>query len=206
MKRTGGIRIGWYHASWPLATLYTSSNEIKIKVFLSDEYIFSPEQVVKIEKAGCIPIISQGIRIYHTIQDYPDNIIFYCAGNPEKIIKEIFDQGFRPQASSASTPRREGFPVRWQAIIAIIVLWNIPFLLEGNIFSRPNTLRISLVNLLGIIAIFFGSIALPRSKYLQSIIIKPGRSIGEIKHVVSLITVITGLLSFVFGLFYLFEA
>ncbi len=202
MKRTGGVRIGWYHASWPLATLYADSNEIRLKVFLAEEYRFEKGQVSGIEIVGSVPLISQGIKIGHIVPDYPEKIIFY-GGNPEKLIKAIHDAGFRPAATAASAPRRDGIPVRWQAIILIIALWNTPFLIEGGFKPESNPSKMRPHQLIALMTFFLASIALQRSQYLQSLMLKPGRRMGEIRHIVSLITLITGFLSIIFGLFYI---
>ncbi len=202
MKRTGGVRIGWFHASWPFATLYASPSELRLKVLLSEDYRFRSDQVSGFERIGSIPLLSQGIQINHVVPDYPEKIIFY-GGNPDRLIAAIHDAGFRPTAAAASAPRRDGIPVRWQAILLIVALWNLPFLIEGGFTPGSAPSKIGATQLVALVAFFLASIALQRSKSLQALVLKPGRSMGEIKHVVSLFTLVTGFLSLVFGLIFL---
>jgi hypothetical protein len=96
---TGGVRIGWFNASWPLAQLSANKNYLVVGFFGGHACTFSPHEVFAIERYR--GIFSAGIRIRHSVASYPEKIIFWCWGNPEKILNGISDSGFRT-ASEAS--------------------------------------------------------------------------------------------------------
>jgi hypothetical protein len=191
---TGGARIGWMNASWPLARLSANQDNLKIAVKILGDYSFTPEQVVSIEKYVLIPVIAWGIRIHHSVADYPQRFIFWTLGNPSKILDGIKQSGFLPIASSSSISPRRGIPIRWPAIIAIIVIWNALFLLNG-VQKNPNPLVLA-----PLLFAFMLSICTPHSTSLQRLILKPNRTVGEIQPLLRLLAFISGLLLIVFSI------
>lgn len=92
--KTGGARIGWTNATWPLAKLSVTANKLTIQVKLLGTYTFAPEQISSIERYTIIPVLGWGIRIRHNVADYPEKIIFWCLGNPSSVLDGIRDVGF----------------------------------------------------------------------------------------------------------------
>ncbi len=175
--------------------------EMKIKVIFSEEYRFSPNQVIAIEKVGSIPFLSQGIKIKHVVPEYPENIIFYWGGaDADKLINEINRLGFRPEATSAAAPVRDGIPVRWSVLIILIAVWNILFLVDRFRPSKINHNGLGFYSLLAMGIVLGLSVATKYSKKVQLIILKPGRNVGEINHVLSLFVFIIGFMAIIFGL------
>ncbi len=201
MKHTGGIRIGWFHASWPFATLSCDAKEMNIKVLFSEEYRFSPNQVIGLEKVGSIPFLSQGVKIRHIVSEYPENIIFYWGGgDADKLIKDIHGLGFRPEATAAAAPVRDGIPVKWIVLVMLIAIWNVLFLVDRFRPSKINHNGLGLYSLLALVIVFGLSMATRFSKKVQTIILKPGRSVGEITHILSLFMLITAFMAIILGM------
>jgi hypothetical protein len=101
---TGGARIGWRNATWPLAKLIVQPDRIDINIKFLGNYSFTKEQVISLKKYSIIPVIGQGIKIAHTISEYPKKIIFWTFDNPESIIIQIKETGFSPEAESFIFP------------------------------------------------------------------------------------------------------
>lgn len=192
---TGGARIGWMNATWPFARLQVGPRSLVLNATLLGRYEFSPDQVVGIEKYTFIPILGWGIRISHNVMDYPKKIVFWCLGHPDSLIRRIHDSGFVARGVMDETVVNRGFPVRWQAIIAIVILWNVLLGLDmhGDNPSRPGILTLSALLLL-----FLGSVGIWRVDFLRCIIMKPGRSPQEIKAWLYLLAFISGLMCILF--------
>ena len=193
----GGARIGWINASWPFATLKVSKDKLDLNVTIVGDYSFTPHQVVDIEPYGIIPILGKGIRIHHNISDYPKKIIFWCFGNPEKIIDRIKGTGFLPIASSASMPIGKGMPVRWEVLAGAIILWNMLFVLDF-ITSVGSNYKPGWLSFVAVLLVFICTIGTLRSPYFQNIVLKPDRYVNEIKPVLRLFALISGIMSLAF--------
>jgi hypothetical protein len=59
-NRAGGARIGWINASWPLAELSVTPRSLVIRVWPLGTYTFTPEQIVRVEPYGSIPVSIAG--------------------------------------------------------------------------------------------------------------------------------------------------
>src|SRR5687767_2880235 len=105
---TGGARVGWANATWPLARLWVTPDSLTISVRLLGTYSFTPEQVSAVERYTLIPVLGWGIQIRHCKADYPQQVIFWCLGTPEILLRGIRDAGFSPVASSSPVPQRRG--------------------------------------------------------------------------------------------------
>jgi len=189
---TGGARIGFVNASWPLAKLVTSPLGLRLACVL-DTYDFVPGDVVSLERYGSIPLFFNGVRIVHARLDYPSKIIFWCFGSPDELISRIRAAGFMPTAKAGSEIQSRGIPFRWGAILAFILIWNGLFLLinaaRHGSMNKPGV--IALAPLLFAFLIGWGT---KRSVKLQKIILKDARSVNEIKSFLSLIQTVSALL------------
>jgi hypothetical protein len=194
---TGGARIGFVNATWPLAKLVASPPGLRLACVL-DTYDFLPSEVVSLERYGSIPLFSNGVRIAHARPDYPSKIIFWCFGSPDELIARIRETGFMPTAVASSEIQARGIPFRWAAVLAFILIWNGLFLLinaapHGSM-NKPGAF--TLAPLLFAFLIGWGT---KRSVKLQKIILKDGRSVNEIKSFLSLIQTVSALLLVVFA-------
>ena len=131
VKSTGGARIGWMNATWPFARLAASAQELSLSGFLLGTYTFSSGDVASLKPYGWLPVLGRGVQIIHTNPNYPAKIIFWCFGSPERLIEQIHALGFQPRAPSTALPKRDGIPLRWSFMVAVVVIWNALFVLDG---------------------------------------------------------------------------
>jgi hypothetical protein len=192
-RKIGGARIGWVSVSWPLAELCATQDKLTVTARLLGTYTFAPKQVSSIERYGMIPVLARGVRVRHCVPDYPQGIIFWPLGSPDGVLGGIRDAGFVPAASRSAAPLRRGIPVRWSAIIVAIIVWNALFMLPGAGRERSAWTPTFLV-LVPLIAAFVLSIGALSSPTLQHLILKPGRSVGEIRPFLLMQAFITGVL------------
>jgi hypothetical protein len=154
--KCGGANIGWVNASWPLAKLSASAENLTVTVRILGTYKFTPDQVLSIERYGLIPFLAWGIRLRHNVLDYPKRIIFLSSGSPPEILLSgIRDAGFIPQSAKEVDPLQPGMPLRWSAIIVAIILWNLPYMILFH-GGRPSASPPSFLILIP----FYGTFAL----------------------------------------------
>ncbi|WP_345990323.1 hypothetical protein AAEU33_00130 [Chryseobacterium sp. Chry.R1] len=86
---TGGARIGLANATYPFADLYVDADILKINASLVGNLVFQPQDIISIKPYTSIPLIGQGIKIYHRVEKYNSNVIFWTFRDPAGIINEI---------------------------------------------------------------------------------------------------------------------
>ena len=196
---TGGARIGWTNASWPLAKLEAGPDKLAISVGILGTYSFAPDEVMAVERYVMIPVIGWGIRVRHCKRDCPERVIFWCLGSPDTVLQGIRASGFQPAASRpAAGYQTRGIPIRWSAIIITFAVWNAFFLLgmRGNRFP-PLPGPFTVAPLLFLFVLSIGTLKFP---LFQRLVLKPGRSVGEIRPLLRLLTFISGFLLVIFSL------
>ncbi len=199
---TGGARIGFVNYTWPLAKLVATADLLTVSTTMfgllgMGTYSFSRDQVVSIERYGWIPLIGEGVRINHSVPDYPEKIIFWC--QPTSVLAGLSGIGFSANASSMIPQKRSprGFPLRWIPLIVMVAIWNL--LIGFEMFANQN--RVPLPGPLSLVAlwIIFGvSAAAIRLPTIQNILLKPGRSFGEVKPVFLLVATVSGIMTVIF--------
>jgi len=194
----GGLRVGWLHASWPLARLTASERSLSVSGLWVGRYDFTPEQMVAFEPHGVLPAIGQGIRLRHSRSDYPRHIVFWCR-DPERLIARIQREvGFLPRSSGAAAHAiGTGMPLRPRALVAAVATWTALGLLSG--LARRECAAPGPFPLLLVASVFLGAVALRRSAGLQAWALKPGRSVGEIQAALSALQFASGFLLGVLG-------
>jgi hypothetical protein len=196
---TGGARVGSTNATWPLAQLLATPDNLTLSIRLLGNYSFTPDKVVSVERYVLIPFLGWGVQIHHCQVDCPQRVIFWCLGNPDGVLRGIRDSGFVPIGSASNFPQRSGMAIRWSAVIIGIVVWNALFVLNfysaGKISPRPGPFI--LVALFLAFAISVGTLILPK---LQRLILKPGREIGEIRPHLRLLAFISGFMLVTFSI------
>jgi len=198
---TGGARIGWTNASWPLAQLSATPERLTISVRLLGTYDFAPDQVAALERYMLIPVVACGIRIRHCRADYQHRIMFWCLGNPDDVLRGILAAGFVPAAPMAAVIKPRGFAMRWSTIITAVLVWNGLFILDllySNSHGRLPLPGLGAVIALGLaFALSAGTLVSPR---LQGLVLKPGRSVNEIRPFLRLLAFISGIMFVVFAI------
>jgi hypothetical protein len=127
---------------------------------------------------------------------YPAKIVFWCLA-PERLIRNIEALGFRPQAPMAAVPKKDGVPFRWSFLIAMLVLWNALFVLDGFVpWKQPK--EPGMFVFLALLMLFVASAAAAHSQQFQALVLKPGRSVAGIRPALNLVQLIggAGLLAF----------
>lgn len=187
---TGGARIGWFRAFFPFAKLTVSAQAVELRAFSLGTYFFKSESVRDITRCGWI---SSGIQIHHSISTYPERIIFWCLGNPDKLIERIRMTGFRPTAPESGKPSRAGWAVRWQIALLAVLAWDAFFLLDRE-FHFPWTFAPGFFGMLAVALTIIAAVAMIRVQAFQNVILKPGRDVDEIRHWAKFIIFLCGFL------------
>jgi hypothetical protein len=192
LELRGGARIGRVSSSWPFARLVASAHRLSVSGALLGHYRFSPEEVVSFDPCGSIPVVSSGIRIVHTNPAYPERIVFWCFREPELLIAQIAELGFRPQGSAAPVARHAGFALRGRFVAVGVVALLALFALDSVVrWPRRGP---GMFSLLAVALLFLGAIALVRSSRLQRLALKRGRSLSEIRALLAPVHVVGGVL------------
>jgi hypothetical protein len=196
---TGGARIGWTNATWPLARLSARDDRLTISVWLLGEYSFTPDEVSAVERYTMIPVLGWGIRVRHCRTDCPERIIFWYLGTPDSLLDGIRAAGFLPTAPGAAVPCSRGFAIRGSVIVVAVALWNILLLADfaRSGFAPPRPGPLTLVALLLAFVLSAGTLV---SQRLQQVVLKPGRSVGEIQPLLRLIALISAIMLVVFSM------
>ncbi len=194
--QTGGARVGSFNASFPLAAISATQDQLRLKVAIAGEYTFRPGEVVSIDRHTLISILGWGIKIVHNKKEYPDNIIFWTLGSPAKALSGIAATGFRAaQASTADTFQpRKGTAFRWQAWVAAIVLWNVLFLLDQRGQIPPHSPP-GIFSLIALLSLFLAVLETLRNARFRRLMLKPGRDIGEVTPFLKLLLLVSGSMS-----------
>jgi hypothetical protein len=131
------------------------------------------------------------VRINHIIPKYPEKIVFWCLGNPNKLIAKVRELGFIPAPVSApASVVRPGFPVKWQAIVTVIVIWNL--LLYADWGHKGLGAEPGFYSLLAILILFLLCLGLKTIRSLQKLFLKEGREPEEIASWLNLLLIISG--------------
>jgi hypothetical protein len=202
---TGGARIGLVNYTWPLAKLIATADRLTLSttmfgLFGMGTYSFSRDQVLSIERYGWIPLIGEGIRINHSVAEYPEKIVFWC--QPTSVLAGLAGIGFSPTHASSETPQRQfprGFPLRWTPLIILVVIWNllIGFEMVAHPTGVPSPGPLTLTALWIVFGVSIAAIRLPN---VQTLLLKPGRSFEEVKPIFLLVATVSGIMAVVFGI------
>lgn len=192
-ETTGGARVGWFNATWPMAKLSATPETLRVSVMGFGDYQFAPDTVTGITRYTSIPILGWGIQIHHRVPEYPARILFWCLGNPENLLEGIRASGFIPlgPASETISHAKRGFPFRWVPFIAMIAAWNI--LLIADVLSKPPPTTPGPLSLLALALFFATAAAGLRISAVQTFLLKPGRSVEEVRPLLRLMMIVSGL-------------
>ena len=211
---TGGARIGKANASYPFADLYVDKEILKINASIVGNLMFQPKDIISIEPYTFIPLIGQGIKINHRIENYNPKVIFWTFKDPNSVIGEIKKTGFLQNLNSEISSsdleiikkqNEGGFPLKKSVAIFFIIAWNllflsdiIPFFLKGGTEGSP----IGNGMILAVGLIFASSILAITSEIFRKIILKENRNFEDIKKFAYFIALISGIMfiSFTVGI------
>ncbi|AFD05869.1 hypothetical protein [Solitalea canadensis] len=205
LKLTGGARIGFAKASWPLVTLIVNKDQMELNASIIGNLVFRPADIISIETYSQFPIIGQGIKINHRVENYNQKVIFWTFNNPSVVINQIKQTGFLNNVSDKITAndqliidqqRSGGFPIKMPVVVIAIVLWNILFLSDivKSFTSGKGGFPLSNGALTAVGLLFTTSILTLISEDFSRLILKEGRTIKDIRSSLYLIIFISGFL------------
>jgi len=208
IDQRGGASLGWMNATWPLARLSVTRDELRVKAALIPPCVFTSQDVVRIEPVGRIRYPASGLRIVHTRKDLPAKVVFWCTGSRDQLAKDIAATGFKPAASERDVPVRGNMPFRWSFAIGVLLLWNVMFFLDLiglQLLSGVPAAELAFVgrhplgvlSLIATVAITALALALPHVPALQRLALKPEHDVAEVKPLLRLIVIIGALLAIV---------
>ena len=175
---TGGGRIGWAQATWPFVRLTATKELLVIGAGIIGRYPFRPEDVVGIERAGCL---GWGIRINHNVPRYPRKIIFSGFDTSDRLIDNIARVGFVPAGAGRPPPlpaeARDvggwGCPFPWWLRISGVLVWSALALADIATWPMPGKYTLAALALL-----FVLSAGLLFCAPLQRMALKQGHRVG----------------------------
>jgi hypothetical protein len=173
----GGARIGRMNASFPFARLTCQRERLTLRCL--GRFEFAQHDVVSLTRQGVVPVLSSGIRINHNRADYPQNMVFWCLGNADRVLRELGTTGFVPSGAARAWPKGRAF--RWSAMLAAIVIWNLLFLVD---LGFPPTLGRHALGLGAFTAMLLGALfatLIKCSSRVQRWVLNPGHSVGAVR-------------------------
>lgn len=207
---TGGARIGMANASYPFADLYVDKEVLKINASIVGNLMFQPKDIISIETYTFIPIIGQGIKINHRIENYNPKVIFLTFKDPNFVIGEIKKTGFLQNLNSEISANdleiikkqnEGGFPIKKSIAIFFVVAWNLlflsdifPFFIKGETEGSPIGIGMNLA--IGLL--FISSILTIVSEKFRKIILKENRNFDDIKKFAYFVALLSGIMFIAF--------
>lgn len=203
VKITGGANIGKVRMSWPFATLIVNKDRLELKASIMGRYIFTPSDIVSITPASFLS--GGGICINHTVDAYNKKIVFLSTRGAGSLIDSIKQTGFlnntaTPDAYTAAEISQarlnSGFAMKTSAIIAIVVIWNLFFLIDlRHLFFGDSKMAIGGIGArLGLGFMIATVILLLTVEPVQEMILKPGRSVKDFRPLLYFIILICGII------------
>lgn len=204
---TGGARIGRANASYPFAKLDVDKNVLKIDASIVGNLIFQAKDIIELKPYKSIPVIGNGIKIIHRIENYSSEVIFWTFKDPSFVLKEIEKTGFLSNTNSILSEndleiiKKQGqgsFPIKKSAVIFFVVVWNLLLLWSFiPVFINPQEKGFAAIGIGANIAlgfVFLSSILLLISKSFRTLILKEGRNFEDIKRFLYFLILVTGML------------
>ncbi|WP_295801468.1 hypothetical protein [Mucilaginibacter sp.] len=194
-KVTGSALIGRNRTGWPFASLTVSSNKLQLNASLFGNFVFAPGDVFSIVPDNSGLLIGKGIRIYHRVGGYNQKIVFISLENPLALINRIEQAGFLSNKTPMYTSEKEeiiatqtsgAFPVKIPATIVIVIIWNL-CLIPGifNMLHNKNDMHLFVPNVqLATGFIFLIAVTLLISESFGRVILKPGRTVNDVKSMI----------------------
>ncbi|SHM04167.1 hypothetical protein [Mucilaginibacter sp. OK098] len=207
LKETGGAQIGRANATWPFVTLTVTSNKLQLNASILGNLVFAPADIISIEPYGLFA--KRGIKINHRVDNYNSKVIFTSSESAASLINRIEQIGFLNNKTPLSFLEKNeilelqssgAFPLKRPAVIAIVAIWNI-FILFSFLNFVPGW-HSSLPMWIGVQFatgfIFLVGLGMLLSDPFRQLILKPGRSIGDIKWFICFAMLICGTMFFTF--------
>ncbi|ALR29451.1 hypothetical protein ATE47_02385 [Chryseobacterium sp. IHB B 17019] len=203
-KLTGGVKIGSANLTYPFVDLYVDENIFKINASLLGSFIFQPQDIISIKPHNSFPLFGQGIKIYHRVTNYDQNVIFWTIKNPNFVINEIKNTGFLDKMHLPLTEKdpkiieqqkQGGFPIKLSVAIGFFIIWNLCIWYEFiPMFKQNNshTFGYGISTALGML--FITALMTLISKEFRGLILKEGKGLEDVKKFVIFLILISGIM------------
>jgi hypothetical protein len=187
-KQTGGARYALLSATWPLATLTVTENQLILNLPLCTLY-FRPADVLSIEPYDR-GFTTNGLVINHTVPHYKMPVVFRPSGDVRETIGQIAQTGFtgnkKPlpidlDTTITSLQLQGGFAMKVPALIIIVVIWNAlatPELYRVVVQNKPQDMFMGMRLATGFMVLICLTLIL--SAPFQNLVLKEGRTFNDI--------------------------
>lgn len=203
IKETGGVKIGLFRASWPLASIAIDTYKMEINASIRGKFVFDKTDIVSITTETSL--FKSGLRIKHRVGQYNNDIVFFPKTSAAILLGQIHQLGFLDL--SCKTPNgiemeikalqeKSGFPIKIPMAIGIVVAWNLLFLADFlDVFSNKSEHSFTGIGMsLALAMVFIIALLLLISDFVRGIILKDGVDIKSIKTFLFFILFLTGFL------------
>jgi hypothetical protein len=208
VNRTGGARVGWVNATWPLANLSANVDRLELDVIFIGKYEFHKGQIVQINMHGFIPVLASGVKIEHNVENYPKSIIFWTLGSPKKLIREIENTGLLsgvPKKEDVAGYEDKGLPVKIVPLMLAVLIWNVFFIIDQSMASGQPFGKPGLFSVFALVLVFITSLAIKNNPSVASFFLRPGRLVSEILPVLNLLILVSGTMSIIFTFMFVLD-
>ena len=201
IKETGGVKIGMFKASWPLASIEIDDYKLEVDASIRGKFVFGKTDIVSITAEQSL--FRSGSRINHRVEKFNKNIVFYPQTSAASLVGKIHQLGFLDL--TIKTPRaveieikalqeQSGFPIKMPIVIGIVIVWNLLFLADFlNLFpNKPEHSFTGIGMSLALAMVFITALLLLTSDFFRQIILKDGVNIKSIRSFLFFILLITG--------------
>ena len=201
IEETGGAKIGLARATWPFARLTVNKNVLQLNASIIGNLYFRPSDIISIEPSSFLS--GAGIKINHRVEKYSSKVIFLTSGGSD-LISRIEATGFLhnidalPADLEAEIIKYQlggGFPIKWSAAIAFIIIWNLLFLGDQlGYFGKKSTMPLGNGARLALALSFLSALAILISEPVRQMVLKEGRTIKDVKPFLLFLMLITGIM------------
>jgi len=209
VKATGGATIGRANATWPFATLTVTRDKLQLNASIIGKLIFRSDDIISLEPYSFF--MSSGLKINHKVPKYKNHVVFWSFSSPTNLIQKIEQTGFLTNTDPiekeldqqiAEAQSTGGFPIKTSSAIALVVIWNLFFLIGFKYFFEGSTdgsqARLGVQLSSGLVLLT--CILLLTSSPVRQLMLKKGRTIGDIKNFIFFLMFICGLMMLIITL------
>lgn len=201
IEETGGAKIGFARVTWPFAQLKVNKNVLQLNASVIGNLYFRPSDIISIESLSLLSGL--GIKINHRVEKYSTNVMFLTTG-ASALISSIEATGFLQntgalpadvEAEIEQYQSKGSFPFKWSAAIAFAVIWNLLFLADQmGYFGKKSNMPLGNGARLAIGLAFLFFLAVLIVKPFRRMVLKEGRTIGDVKAFLLFLMLITGIM------------
>ena len=211
LQLTGGAKIGMANATFPFATLKVNKDRLELNASIVGNLIFQASDIISIEPFTTIPLIGQGVKINHKVDNYKERVIFWTFKDPNLVVQQIHATGFlsnqnltdqKIDRTIVEKQAKGGFPIKKSFAIGAIIIWNLLFLTDIVSFFLRKGEGFPIGNgvLTAVVLLFLTALFSLVSVDFRRLILKEGRELNDIKKLAILILIITGFMLLQLGI------